>query len=478
MPTLALSTSQWSNEMAALIKSLKWMTYGALALVAAIALCWWLIPDEALNPEAAGFVSQATVPPSARNASFMIWGLPASPELDAHMVGRRIVAAQDRLESAQKDTRDFSAEDYLGANPLTLPTDLKPLCDAERENCLKAYQNLASEVEQEVANRNVFLDRYRNIRNYEEFVSANSKISEVTTIPNWRPILRMSELVNGQIAINMQSRNRQEAALHELASEVASWRRILASNDWVITQMIAVIALHRKYRLASEIMNAYPNVVFIYPELMQSITKPIPTGEANLVSAIKTEGRVNMQFLWDMGLEKQLPNGGGYYDEFFSSVATKLAYQSNASINDSYGVFKLIVAQLNKSPREFLQTQEAFKESLAEKTNFRLIDIFYNSAGRFGQSTGFPDFSKYMFRMYDLVGLSRLVDLQRTLIASKVPPHQVAGALTTFGHERTNPYTEQPMQWNAQSSQLSFELHGKRFANFGFVDVNLAPGTQ
>ncbi len=459
--------------MTTLLTSLKAIAYGGLALVTAIGLCWWLIPDETLDPEAANFVAQPAVPPSAKNASFMIWGLPASPELDAHAVGRRIVAAQDRLEAAQKDTRGFRAEDYLGANPLRLPKGLKPLCDAERENCLAVYQKMPAEIEQEITTQRVFLERYRSIRRYEEFVSANAKITEVTTIPDWMPMLRMSELANGEIALGMRSKNRQAAALDELGAEITSWRRILASNDWLISQMIAVIALHRKYRLASEIMNAYPDIVVAYPDRMKGITAPIPVEEANLVQAIKTEGRVNIQYLWDLGLEKQLPSWRGFDGEFYSPVATKLAYQRNASINDMYAAFSLIVAQLNKSPKEFLEGSAAFKEQLAQKTGFRLVDVFYNCAGRFGMSTGFPDFNKYVFRVYDLVGLSRLVDLQRNLIASRVSPHQMEGVLASSGSERTNPYTEQPMQWNAQSRQLSFELHGKRFANFGFVDVAL-----
>ena len=89
--------------MATFFKSLKWIAFAALALFSAIALSWWLIPDEVLNPRAAGFVAQPATPPSARNASFMIWGLPASPELDAHTVGpvRWHLPLHQRLQGSQ-----------------------------------------------------------------------------------------------------------------------------------------------------------------------------------------------------------------------------------------------------------------------------------------------------------------------------------------------------------------------------------------
>ena len=463
--------------MTTFTKSLKWTTFGTLALVTAIALSWWLIPDDALHPEAASFVAQAAVPPSARNAYFMMWGLSASPELDAHTVGRRIVAAQDRMEAAQKDSSDFKFEDFLGANPLTLPKDIKPLCDVERENCLLAYQKMPAEIELEIADRKVFLERYRSIRNYEEFVSANSKITETTINPDWRPVRRISELVNASIALDLRVKTKQQSALAELAAEIRIWRKIVAANDWLITQLIAVVQLHRMYRLASEIMNAYPELISLYPELMQTITEPIPVEEARLVSAVKTEARISMQYLWNLGLSDQSINLWKFdrskADDILGPIGPKIAYQPQASINDAYSAFSIIVSQLAKPPKAYLATDAAFREELAQITRLRPKDLFFNFAGRLGLHLGLPDFSNYNFRMHDLVGLSRLVDLQRQLIAAKVPPDRVVESLLSFGAGLMDPYTEQPMQWSAATSQLSFELHGKRYANFGFVDVTL-----
>ncbi len=464
------------------ISGLKWTSYGALALIGSIALSWCLIPDEALNPEAAGFVALPAMPPSARNASFMIWGLTASPELDPHTVGRRIVAAQDRMEAAQRDSGEFKEQDFLGANPWTLPKEMKPLCDAERENCLQVYQKMPAEIEQEITSLRVFVERYRSIRNYDEFVSANSKITETTAIPNWRPVLRLSELVSASIALDMRSIDKRQAALKELAADVHSWRKILTANDWLITQMIAVNALHRKYRLASEIMNAYPDVIDLYPDLMKTITAPIPVSEATIVSAVKTEAKVSMQYLWNLGLRDQSismwkfdrTNSG----DILGPIGAKVAYHPHASINDAYAAFSIIVSHLAKPPKDYLATDAGFKEELARVTRFRPQDIFFNFAGRLGLRLALPDFNKYYFRMHDLVGLTRLVDLQRRLIAAKVPPHRAGESLPTFGTDLMDPYTEQPMQWNAASKQLSFVLHGKRFANFGFVDVVPVPVTQ
>ena len=122
------------------LKTLKWIAGVLLGLVILIGLCWWLIPDEKLNPDADKFADTAAVPPAANNAYFMIWGLVASPELDPHVVGQQIVAAHDRILAAEKDLSRFKADAFYGDHPLTFPKDSKRFCDAEKENCLMVYQ--------------------------------------------------------------------------------------------------------------------------------------------------------------------------------------------------------------------------------------------------------------------------------------------------------------------------------------------------
>ena len=460
---------------------LKWAAFCTMALVTTVGVCWWLIPDEPINPEAARFVAQPTIPPSEKNASFMLWGLPASPELDAYSVGKRIVAAQDRLEAAQKDSSVFRREDYLGANPLSLE-GTKPLCNADQENCLQVYQSNAVAIENEIASRTIYLERWRKIRTLEEFASPNSKITTATSIPDWHTAMRVSEWVSAQVALDMRLKDKQRAALTELATDMATWRRALATHDWVVGQMVAIVSLHRKYRLASEIMNAYPDVVSRFPELMQAIAAPIALADATLLTSARTEARIRMQHLWDLGGEGRTSTQWLYAEsptDFLKPFALRVAYQPQATLNEAFTVFRMSMAHLDQSPKDYLASDAAFRQKLEDLRRFRPLDIFYNPAGRLDVGEGLDfDLSRWHLRLVDMVGLTRLVALQRHLIADKVQANQVVQALSAYKAELLDPYTEKPMQWNAASSQLSFELHGKRFANFGFVDVALPPSPR
>ena len=461
--------------MNTLRKACKWLGLAILGLILVVGLCWWLIPDEKLNPEAEKFVAQPLVPPTANNAYFMIWGLTASPELDPHAVGQQITAAHDRLLAAQKSLTNFKTDAFLGTSPLTYPKDSKRICDIGKQNCLQVYQENRALVESELEAKKIYVERYRKIRSYQEFMIAMAQISVETPAPSWQPVLRMSDLVDGSIALRMLSKSTQEAALTELAADIGSWRRLLQANDWLVTQMVSVAALHRKYRLASEIMNAYPDVVRSYPAIMKAITLPIPVGNANIVTSVKGEARNSMQLFWDMGQEKRLVTTTLTKDrqpnELIESALIRVAYQPNASINATYATFSDIVALFARSPKEIVAGHEALLKRQADRHALGPGAIFYNPVGRLVLSFDFPDYSAYAFRIHDLLGLSRLIDLQRRIIGESIPADKVTESLPAFGAELMDPYTEKPMQWDPATHNLSFALHGKRYANFGVVHI-------
>ncbi len=459
------------------LKLVKWIAGGLLGFIIIVGLCWWLIPDEPLNPEADRFAAIAPAPPAANNAYFMIWGLAASPELDPHAVGQQIVAAHDRILASQKDLSKFKADAFYGDHPLQFPKDSKPFClvENEKENCLQVYQSKQAEVKAQAQEKSIYLARYRKIREYEDFGVAMSLANYQSPIPAWNPILRLSQLVDGDIAQRIASKNTQMAALEELAAEVNSWRRLLQGNDWLVTQMIAVAALQRKYRLASEIMNAYPEVVSAYPALLEKITAPLAPSQTNIAASMGAEARSAVGTYSDRIQMRHILE-----DSFFKGMegppllaAFQLGgFRANASMNLSYLSFKESLDLFAKSPKEILENRQPMLDRQAKLSELSVGSIFFNPLGRIFLTTGIADATTYAYRVADLVGLSRLVDLQRRLIAGNVPAGNVGAALANAGLALTDPYTEKPMQWDATSKRVSFVLHGKRFANSGYVTLD------
>lgn len=456
---------------------LKWIAGILLGFIIIVGLCWWLIPDEQLNPEADRFAAIAPAPPAANNAYFMIWGLTASPELDPHAVGQQIIAAHDRILASQKDLSKFKADAFYGDHPLRFSKDSKPFClvENEKENCLQIYQSKQAEVKAQAQEKEIYLARYRKIREYEDFGVAMSLANYQSPLPSWNPIMRLSQLVDGDIAQRMARKGTQKAALEELAAEVNSWRRLLQGNDWLLTQMISVAALQRKYRLASEIMNAYPEVVSGYPAILEKITAPLAPDQTNIVASMGAEARSAVGTYRDMNQTGQI-----FKDSFFEGMpgppllaAFQLGgFRANASTNLSYLAFKESLDLFAKSPKEILEGRQEMLDRQAKLNGFSVGAIFFNPLGRIFLNAGMPEATAYAFRVADLIGLSRLVDLQRRLIAGNVAAENVSAVLANAGPTLMDPYTEKPMQWDVASKRVSFVLHGKRFANAGYVTLD------
>lgn len=457
------------------LKLFKWIAGAVLGLIIVIGLCWWLIPDEELNIEAEKFTSAGTVPPAANNAYFMIWGFAASPELDPHAVGQQIVAAHDRLLAAEKDLSKFKLDAFYGDRPLKFPKDSKRLCDVEKENCLLVYQAKQAEVQSQSEEVKVYLARYRKIREYQDFGMALSQSNSQSPIVGWNPILRISDLVDGSIATRMKSKSTQQAALEELAADINSWRRLLQSNDWLITQMISITVMGRKYRLASEIMSAYPEVVATYPALMAKITVPLLPVEANVVTSVAAEARMVVGTFRGMAAK-----GRFLEDSFFEGMPgppLRAAYaaggfRANATLNEGFKYFNEILVFLAKSPKEVHEGYKALIERQENAARFSPRDLFYNPVGRITNAHGIPNYFEYALRVDDLIGYSRLLDLQRRIIEANAGPDKVGSLLAGAGPGLTNPYTEQPMQWDAATKRISFTLHGKRWPFLGSVTLD------
>lgn len=454
----------------------KWVAGSVLGLIIVTGLCWWLIPDQELSPEADKFIVAANVPPAAKNAYFMIWGLSASPELDPHVVGQQIVAAHDRVLATEKDLAKFKPDAFYGDHPLKFPKDSKRICDlTKNENCLMVYQAKQSEIQAQSEEYKVFLARYRKIPAYEDFGLALSRSTHQSPIPSWNSILRLSDMVDGSIAARMKSKGTQQAALEELASEINSWRRLLQGNDWLVTQMISIAVLGKKYRLASEIMSAQPDIVAAYPALMSKITTPLSPADTSVVTSVTAEARLSVGTF--LGMQEK---GHFLQDSFFEGLPgaplraafAAGGFRANATLNEAFRHFDVLLLFLAKTPKEVLEGHKALLEKLERAARLSPADVFYNPVGRIMNGVGIPNYFEYVFRVDDLIGYSRLLDLQRRIVETNAGPDKVTSLLAGAGPGLMNPYTEQPMQWDAATKRISFALQGKRWPYLGHVTLD------
>lgn len=458
--------------MKTFFRGLRWLALSVLGLLVSIVLCWWLIPDQKLDTGARQLLATPPLPPPSKNAYFLLWGLKASPELDAHAVGQKIVAEHERLLAAKADLGDFRPARFFGDKPANIKPALQR-CDFERQECLVAYQNAAIQIRQDVVTYASYIERYRSLRNYPQYSERAMNMTVASPFPEFSVALNIGSLLDGWIAVQVAAPATRKAALDELAADTNMWRRLLRDSDSLLSQMVFASILHRKYRLASEIMTAYPDVARKYPEQMARITAPLAYRDADFARTLAGEFRFGAMLYQDLAHSFDTLPANTPGDKAGRLLVKLGAYRTNASINQAYAAYAENAGLYAKSPKEILSASSAPKKTRTGINWWNPATYFYNPVGKLFASIEGPDHGKYAFRLYDLIAYSRMVELQRRIGEANVPPERIPTVLSNVGAGLMNPYTEQAFKFDAPTRTLSFAGHGERFLRNGRMQIEL-----
>ncbi|MDR2875462.1 MAG: hypothetical protein LBV44_05990, partial [Methylobacillus sp.] len=129
-------------------------------------------------------------------------------------------------------------------------------------------------------------------------------------------------------------------------------------------------------------------------------------------------------------------------------------YLPNASCNAAYRQWQESL-RLSRLPPEQLKAEAAkFRQATADTAPQPWA--LRNYVGNVLLSIAIPDYAAYIERAHDVEGYHRLIRLQIAALHERVPPGQMADWLAGQAPELKNPYTLQPMQWDAATQSLVF----------------------
>jgi hypothetical protein len=454
------------------LHGLKWIAYLMAAMLVVLFAAWILVPDESLDPDIALLIARPAAAPVDDNGYFAWWGMRASPELDPHAVGQKIVIMHEQRVAAGATLNAFIVDDYLGATPLPLPADTGR-CTTDQKNCLLFYRGLADRIAADTETFMHALARYRKLRGYTQFSERVMSPTLESPQPDYSMLTAMSYLVDGGIARDVAAPASRKSALLELASEIRMWRNTLAHSDTLPTQMVAVAVLHRKYRLASEIMAVYPDTAHVYASLLRDITQPLPLQQISLTRPLASEFRLGAR-VWQT-LE-QMPfnsEAAPQASDRVRAAVMRMSYRRNATVNRMHAMYRRNLVFLTLPPAEMRARQKEYQALQADIDPWRPDVLLYNPLGKILIGVGSVDYSDYAFRIYDLVGLSRLLEIQRRIADAGVRHEHVPEFLLQLDAGLANPYTARAMNFDAASGMLSFAGYGKRQLKTGPIQISL-----
>lgn len=453
-----------------LLRGLKWLALGVVGLVVVVLGCWLLLPDEALNPEARKILeAQPTVPPE-QNVYFALVGLIASPELDAVQVGRKLVEDHAAVVREKGFVVRFDASKYWGAHPYKRPIPGGAYCRSHGEtaHCLTALRQHRGELEAQLVAQDVYVSRYRALRTYPHHDESMTPAGAM--LVSYQPHFDLGELVDASIAFRMEEPAQRAGALGELLEDIRLWERAGRESDVFISRMMYAAILHKKYKLLSELLTESPRLAQEQPDLVAQLTKPLEAPYTDMKRVWRGEFRYGAQWM------KSMPLGGitsaflGLDNEDLSTWQRYLAsrlFRYNATVNLYYEEFRSASEFYAQSAADIQAGHDAFAKRRYRANLFDPRYWLYNPVGKDSVSVPAEIYDSYRDRLTDLVGYTRLIELQRQILAARTPPEKIPAFLASVDAALRNPYTGQPMHYDSATNSISFMPKSPNYAKKG-----------
>lgn len=443
---------------------LRWAAAALLAGVAAIALILVVAnwSDEPLRPEVAA-LQRFTAPEAdamQRNGYFLMLGLDAPPTESAQAAGLR------RFATGVSDYRTFLQTGDLGSSTVDEVPSIRSVgnralrCGAEQPNCLRHYLAHTDTAASELQRLAPLMARYRALDafpGYEEIVLPTPLFPS----PPYPGVTTAAELV-GIEATHLLHSGQTAPALALLADNRQRLQRLLEGSRTVIGALVATAAIHRQQRLVGDILGDHPDVARRYPDMAKAAA-----GEASLSLSAALAGEMR----WSVALHATMaqtlqaalppaPNLLQKMEAFLRRAWTRWAYLPQQTANLSYERWREIVALAHLPASDWTQATQDFDARAGHTLGWSLGGLLYprNPAGKIMASFVSPEvYLSYLQRTQDVEAHRRLLLLQLAAIQQGVKPEQMPAWLAHSPPELRDPYTGQPMGWDAEGKALVFE---------------------
>jgi hypothetical protein len=211
--------------------------------------------------------------------------------------------------------------------------------------------------------------------------------------------------------------------------------------------------LMQDYALLAEIIENRSSALIAQKERLYRMTEPLTVERMRDVSSRMYEGESRL-------IVRSLPNTLNDSDSWTDLLA-KPFFRRFASLNLFVSYHEILQSRISQySPEnadEFIMQREQDVRSWIESSivSWRLL---YNPVGKILVAISpLGSEHEYLFRLSDLIGVSRLARLQVEAVLNK---HTEISRLIGENTALYNPYTNKAMDWDRDKRQFYFDLKG------------------
>ena len=456
--------------MISLRRSLKILSHCTLAVASLVSLGFVLYvmanwTDEPLSAPAQQAL--AYTPPTEQalegNGYLIMAGLDAPAEGDlidsAYALGRkRLALSIERRDWLlhQPWQPDTMPPDVANAGQAPLPSNFA-CAIARTEDCFAWYQTQASTVHQLLDQYHAPLARYAAAALTPQFSNPFAYDILLST-PPFTPASNAHTLLLAKAALQWPQQPADALDTFAIAAEV---RARLGNNANSLVD--AMLALSRQYKELHWLSNAAATTRASTPTaISEHLTHLLNQPPAGLQSSYRGEA----QGMAVMYIAAQQFKNGRFPDppvrdtpswqEAWYARLESIGYLPNATANQSIKHFAQL-QELAGLPANALQP--AVEQWLAHNFSEKCSTWYglRNWAGKCIVEMSFPNYPSYIQRAHDIDGYRRLVLLQQQALAQHITAANMPAWLNQSPPALRNPYTLEPMQWDAASNSLVFE---------------------
>jgi hypothetical protein len=412
-----------------------------LVLLTAVALfinlSWF---DEPLHPELVSIKKLQSVSMEG-NAYVSALGFLAAQGKSPELAGREILEIlREEYERGQRIT--LSAQQWvtiLGESNLDegWRKDFKTLtCNARR------YLDCAEQLIAEVARTrstddrlSILFDRYSVMLEQPRF-EENQERDVFSPMPPYDLLLPVGRL---RLA-NSYERDPVPEFLSKAAQDFKFWLRALRDGETLATKMVSLAAMQNDLDFLSTLMR-HRELEESEHRQMAAFLRPFTREESDIEEAFVSEARIAL-------LSEEPPI------LMASSWPNKLLAQENATSNEEY--VAIVAPMLHRAS---LSAGEYYRQKAYEPLTYQLRLVpppLYNLGGKLALSEA-RDAAQFPARVHDQNGRILLVLLQSEI---QQRPKSIEERQVVEASRYRNPYTGDPMEYDAEARTIGFEcLH-------------------
>lgn len=458
------------------LKALGWMAL-AVGFVAALFLAALVVANWRDDPlsEAAQQALRYTPPTEQEledNGYLIVLGLDAPAQgdaaTDAIALGRQRLAREierRRWVEAHGDATDGMPPSIAVENSGDGVLPMRLRCPADATNCFGWYGDHRAEIDALAQANQVQLQRLAAAARAKQF-SNPAPFYLVNELPPFTRLIRAHELWLAQASLHWTQEEPQQAM--DIARQAVRLRSRLASNsNSLITSMIALALQHRELRWLSDAS------AHLTPQTPAPVSKGIgellSTPPGSLRLALEGEKQLTASVLNSVQFPALSTAPGEEQPALWQrrwNGVIGLTYLPNQTLNLSIRNLQQVQA-IGDLPAQRLEA--AFSDILRQWANDYPCGALWrhlrNAVGLCTTAISTPNYQGYAQRIADLEGYRRLVLLQHRATVQRIALADMPVWLADSPPELKNPYTLQPMQWDAATGSLVFEGREKQTQN-------------